>query len=199
MRPRVDLTGNRYGLLTVVRFSGRREGGKYIYSWLCSCDCGVEVTVLSSHLRGGVAASCGCKRRSRGGASSNPLYKVWANMIRRCTDPEDKSFKDYGGRGIRVSARWTKLEAFIEDMGDRPKGCTLERVNNDGPYSKENCVWADRRTQANNKRNIPLRPWGAVRKSVAQWARDYGMPAETLRSRLKAGRSLIEAIPQISA
>lgn len=199
MRQARVLVGDRFGRLTAVMPANRKEAGKYIYSWVCLCDCGREKEVLTSHLKSGATVSCGCITRCRNGATKSPIYGVWANMVRRCGDPRDKSFPDYGGRGIRVSTRWLIPENFIADMGPRPEGCTLERIDNNGPYSRDNCTWASRLTQANNKRNVPTIPWGAVHKSVAQWARDYGIPAETLRSRLKAGRTLIEAIPQLNA
>lgn len=116
-------------------------------------------------------------------------------MVHRCTDPSDKQYGDYGGRGITVCTEWLDDPwNFFQDMGVRPLGHTLERKDNSGPYSANNCVWASRVDQANNKRNVPLITHAGESKSVAQWARGHGMPAETLRSRLKAGMPFADAL-----
>lgn len=189
MKKRFDLSGRAFGRLTALTFvgSGRR------YAWLCRCKCGIEKEVLTGHLLSGAITNCGCRKRSRNGLSRHPLYRVWSNMMRRCTDPRDKAYPDYGARGIFVAPEWLDPEVFISDMDPRPSGSTLERRDNYGPYSKVNCVWADRTTQANNKRNVPLIEFGGECKSVAQWARQRGIPPETLRSRLKAGVPLPDA------
>ena len=108
-------------------------------------------------------------------------------MVRRCVDPEDPAYHNYGGRGIRVSPDWMDPQKFIADMWPKPPGFTIERVDNDGPYSKENCVWADRYVQANNKRNVRLLTHDGVTMSIPQWSRYFELPTETLRSRLKSG------------
>lgn len=198
IKPRSDLVGLRVGKLTVVRFCGRVVDGErnyhYRYRWLCRCDCGAEKEVATQHLRRGAVTSCGCSKLTKDGVTAHPMYQVWVNMFRRCNDPRDPSFPDYGGRGIRVCERWHDPATFISDMGNRPAGATIERVDNGGPYSPENCVWADRVTQASNKRNVPTVEFLGECLSVAQWARKLGIPAETLRSRLKSGRTMQEAV-----
>lgn len=199
MKPRFDLTGRVFGKLTVVSFAGSKEGGQYTYAWECACECGKTSKVMTSHLKSGAIDSCGCKKRTRDGRSGDPLFSVWTNMVNRCTDPENKSYKDYGARGITIDPAWMDPLVFMSDMGPRPQGYTLERRDNDGPYSKNNCEWADRTTQANNKRNVPVLEMAGQSLSVAQWARMYGMHAETLRSRLKNGWPILIAVGDIPA
>lgn len=189
-----NLAGAKFGLLSVVAPAFTRGGGRYSYRWKCLCECGTAKLVESSHLKSGAVISCGCSKRSRSGASSHPLYNVWRNMVRRCQSPGDKQFKDYGGRGVFVCSRWMSPENFFADMGPRPEGTTLERIDNSGPYSPENCRWATRHEQASNKRNVPLYSFGGELLSVAQLARLHGLHPETLRSRLKSGVPLKQAL-----
>jgi hypothetical protein len=115
----------------------------------------------------------------------NPVYAVWKMMRQRCNNPRHKQYPEYGGRGIRVCARWEVFENFATDMGPRPPGdYSVERVDNDGDYEPQNCVWGTRVQQNNNSRHNRLVAFGGKTQTAAQWAKELGISGDTLRARL---------------
>lgn len=193
-RKAVDLTGQTFGRLTVLHSSGRSKSGSWI--WACRCSCGnSEIRqVWSSSLIRGLTISCGCaqkeiatKASTKHGLSYHALHNIWQNMMYRCYRKEDRSYRWYGARGISVAEEWHTEAQFIADMSPRPKGAKLERKDNDGPYSKENCVWASDKEQARNRRSNRLVTIGAETKPAIEWCEITGVNYGTAVSRLNRG------------
>ena len=184
-----DLTGKRFGRLVVLEFAGYyREKWS---TWNCVCDCGNRVVVRGMYLNSGATKSCGClaneltsKRHKTHGKSGTPFYLLYRNVWSRCYNPRNKVYADYGGRGIQMCERWLGpkgFENFLADMGQRPTPQhTIERNDNDGPYSPENCRWATRKEQARNKRNNRTLTFNGETLTTSGWSDKTGLPAKTI-------------------
>jgi len=186
----IDMTGRQYGRLTVLEPASRKG------YWYCKCQCGVKKQINGSSLRQRITSSCGCYRNERiretketHGKSNSKIYRLWSMMHDRCTNPANKYFKNYGGRGITVCPKWASFEAFYADMGDMPDGMSLERIKNNKGYSKENCKWATRKEQSRNRRSNRLLTYQGITQSLVQWAEHLGVNYNTLNSRVQRGWS----------
>lgn len=170
MATKINLINQRFGRLTVIKPIGNTKDYQTI--WMCLCDCGNYKNVKGGNLKSGNTTSCGCYSRellnknkycmTHGNACKNnisPEFKAWDSIIQRCTNPKNKSYKNYGSRGIKVCDRWLEKNGFINflaDIGKRPEGYTLDRINNDGNYEPGNCRWTTWRQQERNRRNNKL-------------------------------------------
>lgn len=203
MGAKIDLTGRRFGRLQVVSPSTYRKP-KNRAVWLCLCDCGKQSVVTAGDLMYGNTKSCGCLMReiSRANGMSNRrhgfthtrTYRIWGGMKKRCLNPSEPNYHRYGGRGITLCDRWHSFDAFLEDMGECPSGCSIERIDNDGPYSRENCRWATILEQARNKsNNRKFTLWGET-LTLTEWAHRFGLKRPTVGRRLKRGWSIEDAL-----
>lgn len=195
-----DLRGKRFGRLNVVSYAGRK---KHNGCWNVVCECGTEKCVRADHLIEGATVSCGCRRdenagysRRTHGMTNSSEYKVWEAMIARCRNPNNKSFEDYGKRGIDVCDRWrNSFTCFIADMGMRPSSAhSIDRIDNNGNYDPSNCQWATRTQQARNTRRNRMLTLNGVTKCMSEWSLEVGICVGTIFSRLKKGWGVVDAL-----
>lgn len=207
-----DLSGQRFGKLVVVEYTGKRTEPGHNAIWLCKCDCGKTIEVRGSNLTTTrrPQKSCGCyvKEKARlvnttHGGTHERLYGVWMGMRRRCYDPKIKDYGRYGGRGIKVCEEWKDYSNFrkwafdsnYDQYADFQK-CTLDRIDPDGNYEPDNCRWVDITEQENNRRNSTKIEYQGKTQTVSMWERELGMKHGLLRDRLKRGWDVERAITQ---
>lgn len=203
MPVKIDLKGQVFGYLTVLC---KTSNYLTFTRWLCRCVCGKEVIAQTRHLRGGEVKSCGCKsnemRSLNGNAthrmSDTPTYKTWKMMWQRCTNPTYDKYDYYGGRGIKVCERWKEFENFLEDMGERPEGKTLDRIDSDGDYEKSNCRWATREEQVDNRRNNVYFLVNDLVMSLKQLAKFIGVTREKLYNYIYRGYTPQQAVAKLT-
>lgn len=180
-----DLTARVFGKWTVTGLARVDRTKRF---WHCRCACGEERVVVGYSLKTGGSVSCGCahtKSQEAHGLSRSAEYGIWQQMKNRCLKPSVANYHRYGGRGITVAPEWIdSFQAFYADMGRRPKGRTLERMDNDGPYSKDNCRWASQKEQSNNtRRNRKITLRGRT-QSFAQWVDELGVNGKMVYARM---------------
>ncbi len=199
--------GKRYGRLMILEMGDQKNG----YLDKALCNCGVIKTVRRSDLQSGRTTSCGCVRRENAtrigaatrthGRSQDPLYHVWQTMIARCHNPSAAAYRYYGARGIQVCARWREsFEAFAADMGARPVGLELDRIDPDGHYEPENVRWMNRRMQKLNRArrsdHYTPRPieWNGATYAISDLAAIAGISYSAMYSRLMKGMDVQAAL-----
>lgn len=188
-----NITGQKFNKLTVIKRATPKEGlNRYRARWLCRCECGNLVAIITDKLKNGRTKSCGCSSHMGGnhkthGRSRTTEYRIWSGMIQRTTNHKATSYEGYGGRGITVCDRWLKFENFYEDMGSRPDNLTLERIDNEKSYSPENCKWDTSKNQARNRRNNRHITIDGVTKVLAVWLEELSMARNTFKNRIARG------------
>ncbi len=191
MRPNSIEVGQKFGRWTTISETRIYDDRA---AWLCRCDCGKERTVIVKSLMNGISKSCGClsrqitsvKNRTHG-KSRTTTHDTWCGMIQRTEDKKCRSYPNYGGRGIKICRRWREsFEAFLQDMGEKPKGKSIDRFpDNDGDYEPRNCRWATPKEQMRNTRaNTHLTHNGRT-ATLSEWAEITGICIQTICTRLR--------------
>lgn len=203
-----DLRGMVFGRLTVEERVGVTQHRAVV--WRCKCSCGKTHDADSRQLGSGKTKSCGCLRSDNSRQTLTKhgvttwrgkkpkLYSVWCEMRARCSRPTHKHYADYGGRGIKVCERWDDYELFEQDiaaMGPKPTASsTLDRKDNNGNYEPGNCRWASKEEQSRNRRNVKRLTFNGKTQTAAEWALELGIPAQTIRGRVRAGLSVHQCL-----
>ncbi len=155
----INVSGRRFGRLSAMTISHVDKWGRNY--WNCRCLCGVTKAIRADNLIKGNILSCGCLSldvHTKHGMTKTPEYVSWLSMKRRCLDKDAHNYKYYGGRGIKICNRWLEFENFFGDMGHRPRGTSIDRINNNLGYEPSNCRWADKTTQRRNRNDYDLGP-----------------------------------------
>lgn len=183
-----DITGKRFNNLTVL--SRAENSGKRVM-WKCLCDCGGEIITRSDSLKTGHTVSCGCvsktrlaQHREKHGKVGSRVYSIWQGMKNRCINESSASYSMYGGRGIYVCDEWLDFNTFYKDMGDPPKSSSIERIDNNKGYCKENCKWATSYEQSRNKRSNVNISWNGKKMVLEDWAAHLNINIHTLYARV---------------
>lgn len=181
--------GQVFGRWTVTGVAGKTA--------TCFCTCGTVGTVDTNNLKRGMSQSCGCLRRelardrmsTHGASKTDPRYAIWANMIMRCENEKNPSYKFYGARGIQVCEQWHDFLIFCADVGERPKGLQLDRIDNDGNYEPNNCTWVTPKQNSRNRRDSHYLSLNGVRHTIVEWVEVLDVPERRLRGRVSLGWS----------
>lgn len=186
-----DRTGKRYGNTVVISRAPNKSEKDTNARWHCQCDCGNRHIAYGGDLGRGKGTNCGCLRKPQKGVpkthgmSNTSTYRTWNAMKNRCNNKADSHYPNYGGRGIVVCERWGKFENFVSDMGLRPENHTIDRMDNDGDYTPENCQWATATVQANNTRTNRKLTHNGVTLTLSQWAKILEITPGTMWERLE--------------
>lgn len=184
----MNIIGQKFGKLLVLEKTNEKAKNNGEYKYKCICDCGKKILVRGSNLKQGNSKSCGCSHSSSITKENHRLYIIYNNMKARCNNPKNVSYKNYGGRGIKVCDEWNKdFNIFVKwalENGYK-NNLTLDRINNNGNYEPSNCRWATKIEQANNMRTNRFITYNNETKTIAQWSRILKTSPQNLRYRIK--------------
>lgn len=199
---KLNLTGKRFGRLLIIAPASSVKG---MSKWCGLCDCGSTGVYYSKLLKRGDTKSCGCLRKeltkkykTKHGKSGSATFNVWVHMKSRCLCKTNHKYKNYGGRGITICERWMIFENFLEDMGEKPLGKTIDRIDNNKGYCKSNCRWATPSEQANNKTTTIRIKYKGRTLSLKQWSLELNIAYGTLMRRYKKNYSVNKLLTSIS-
>lgn len=194
--------GDKFSNLKIIKYLGLNQHKKRV--WLCECSCGKQIKVTTGELTSGNTKSCGCIRlinaikatkisNTKHGMRNTKEYFAWSELKQRCYNHKSPQYKNYGGRGIKVCDRWLQgFENFYEDMGKAPQGYSIDRIDVNGDYCKENCRWANNITQGNNRRNNIKITFNGITENLLYWSKETGISAKNLYSRIYVMKWSIE-------
>ena len=199
----IDLSGKKFNKLTILSLNPDRSSKKRKF-WNCVCDCGNKKICDGENVKSGKTKSCGCMiseslikgwaNRKQFTKEEKPFRHVWKLMLRRCYNPKDNVYHHYGGRGITVCERWHDYWNFKLDMYPRPDKMTLERIDNKKGYSPENCCWASRSQQCNNRRTNNYQTINDKVKTISEWCEEYNVAKGAVYQRLRRGWNIEDAL-----
>ena len=193
----IDLAGKRFGKLLVIKKAGiNKQGFNY---WLCKCDCGNEKEIISSNLLRGQTKSCGCSKYTgeftkTHGMRKTRFYRIWCAIKTRCYNAKSIEYENYGGRGIKVCESWKQFENFFKDMHNTYKDdLTIDRINVNGDYCKENCKWSTPKEQGNNKRYNKYYTIDGVTDTMSNLCEKYKLGYGIVKNRIRYGWDIEKA------
>jgi hypothetical protein len=193
---KIDFVGKRFYRLVVLKEVRCERINKHTFRYLlCKCDCGNEKEILSWNLTKGATKSCGCLQsdnKYKHGKSRTGAYKSWHAMITRCTKKSHPAYKSYSK--LRVCKEWLDFESFYKDMGERPKGKSIDRIDGTKGYFKENCRWAGWIVQGNNRASCKSLTFDGKKMTIAEWAREKNIKYSTLKERIRRGWNIEKAL-----
>ena len=196
----IDLTGIRVGKLIVIGPAERKNGRT---AWHCKCDCGNETTVLTQQLTHGLTKSCGCYQKERAsetfkrhGMYGTRLYRIWSNMIQRCSNPKNNAYLMYGAKGVSVCAEWKVFNAFCQwaMSNGYDDGLSIDRIDNSKGYSPDNCRWATSQEQTDNRVCVRYVFFNGKTQTLKKWAEETGIPYDRLSWRIRNGWPIEKAL-----
>ena len=187
---KTDLTGLKFGLLTILKFVPTDDAHSH---WLCQCDCGNQKLIRGSHIQSHHTISCGClsaQTHCKHGEHKTRLYKIWEGMKNRCLNPNNKSYKNYGGRGITICAEWKNSFIAFRNWSvsnGYNENLSIDRIDVNGNYEPSNCRWADAKTQCRNRHNNILVEYNNKKLTLVEVSEETGINEQLLYTRYYRG------------
>jgi len=192
-----NLVGKKFGRLIVLKFDRRVKNHSY---WLCKCECGNTKSIRHDHLVSNKIRSCGCLQKEiiknlnlSHGMTKSSTHQVWCAMKTRCYNKNNHGYKYYGARGIKICKRWNKFKNFYKDIGEKPKGMSIDRIDNNGNYKPSNCRWATQKEQCRNTRRNHNITFKNKTQCITAWAEEIGINRRTLQHRFNFNWSIKKA------